>query len=197
MLGKTAQKSLFEAPEVSNDSRLFSKNELIKFDRNLAVAFGVTKTGLNKGSYGVLENIFCGMRNIEIPLEMLSIENPGEILLNYYATDYLKKRGLHLSSNIPRDFLKLVKYINSFKMGFDSLANKFKKCFNIKQEERFELLDKNIRDRFVESFFTRYKSSFNHDFDDPNIDGRSKEVYINIIYNGLESLSERFKKSQE
>jgi len=193
MLGKIIQPPLFKTPKVSNDSRLFAKTELINFDRNLADAFGVTKTGLKKTSYGILENIFYGMRNIKIPLEMLSVENPGEILLNYSATNYLKMRGAHLDPNIPDDFSELVKYINSHKKGFADLAHEFKEYFDIKQMERLELLEQSVKDDFVKSFLASYKSPFN-DFGDPNYYGRDKGVYINIICNELKRSSDEAKK---
>lgn len=195
MIGET-QKPLFKIPESSNDSRLFAKTELINFDRNHAVAFGVIKTGLDKGSYGVLENIFYGMRNIKIPLEMLSIENPAEILSIYLATGILKKGNLHRSSDsdIPHDFLELVVYLNRCSYtskGFRSLAKEFKgkECFDIEQEKRLGFLGQSVEEEFVESFLADYEPPY-----DPNCDGESKEPYVKIIYNELTSLSDRFKK---
>ena len=198
------QPSLFET-ESSNDSRLFAKTELITFDRNHAVSFGVTKTGLKKASYNVLEHIFYGMRNIKIPLEMLSIENPTEILSICLATSILKKENLHRSSDsdIPRDFLELVVYLNKCSYtskGFRSLAKEFKdkECFDIEQEIRLKLLEQDVEERFVNSFFAPHKSSnkedpVGYDFGDPNYDGESKKIYVDIIYDELESLSEKVK----
>jgi hypothetical protein len=202
MIGEI-QRSLFK-PKPSSEGRLFAKTELISFDPNLADAFGVTKTGLDKGSYGVLENIFYGMPNIKIPLEMLSIENPVEILSIYLATSILKKGNLHRSSNsdIPRDFLKLVAYLNRCSYtskGFRSLAKEFKdkECFDIEQEIRLKLLEQDVEERFVNSFFATYKPSNKENlggFYDPNCDGRSKGIYTNLIYDKLVSLGKEAKK---
>ena len=175
-------------------------------DSNRAVAFGITKTGLNEGSYSVLENIFYGMRNIKISSEIMSIENPAGILADYFAAGILKRRNAHLNMlNIPCDFFMLVNYLNLYShndKGFARLAPKFKKCFDDsprEQKKRFELLNPRVRKEFVDSFFAPYKSSnkedpVGYDFGDPNYDGGSKEVYAKMIHKELESLSERAKK---
>jgi len=191
------QKSLFEISKPSNDGRLFAKTELINFDRNYDVAFGVTKIVLNKRRYGFLENIFLGMRNIKIPLEMLSIQNAGEILAVFFATGDLKKRGLHRDPNTPHDFFRLINHLNKHShkyKEFRSLKDEFKKCFDIEQEKRLKLLEQSVRKSVVESFLAAYRSSANHDFDDPNLYGEDKGVYAGIIYNELKSLSERAKQ---
>jgi hypothetical protein len=195
MLGET-QKSLFETPESSSDGRLFAKTELINFDRNHAVAFGVKRKVLNKRSYGFLENIFFGMRNIKITLEMLSIQDAGEILAVFFATGDLKKRGLHSDPNTPHDFFRLINYINKHShkyKEFRSLKDEFKKCFDIEQEKRLKILEQSVRKSFVESFLAEYKSSPNN-FDDPNLYGENKGVYADIIYDELTSLSKKAKK---
>ena len=137
-------------------------------DRNRAVSFGVTKTSLNKGSYNVLEHIFYGMHNLEIPLEILSIENPAEILANYFAAGSLKRGNAHLNIlNIPHDFFKLVNYINTNSynnIGFASLAHKFKKssCFDSspgRQRKRFDILEQNVKDSRLEILEQNVKDS--------------------------------------
>ena len=96
----------------------------------------------------------------------------------------------------------------SYAKGFASLSHRFKKssCFDSspgKQIERLELLEQSVRDRFVNSFFTRYRPSNREEpcnsdaFYDPNCDGRSKGIYAYRIYEKLTSLSDRFKKLQE
>lgn len=189
------QKSLFE-------KELFS-------DSNHAVAFGVTKTGLLKGSYSVLENIFYGIHNLKIPLEMLNIENPAEILANYFTAGSLKRRNQYTSLEtlgIPQNFLELVDYINKHSYnnkGFAALAHNFKKCFDDspgKQKEKLGLLEESVGDRFVGMFFFKYRFSnkdqqFNYDFYDPNWewDARDKGKYADRIYEELKDLSERAK----
>ncbi|MBA7601809.1 hypothetical protein ES703_08891 [subsurface metagenome] len=193
---KEMQKSLFKPPELSSNGRLFAKTTLINFDRNYDVAFGITRTGLNKRSYGFLENTFFGMRNIKIPLEMLSMQNAGEILAVFFATGDLKRRSLHRDPNTPHDFFRLINYINKYShkyKEFRSLEDEFKKCFDIEQEKRLEFLEQSVRDRFVESFLAAYRSPPN-DFDDPNCYGEDKGIYAKIIYEELKSLSDRAKQ---
>ncbi len=186
------QSSLFET-EPSSDS-------------NRAVAFGVTNTGLKKGSYGVLENIFYGIHNLEISLEILSIENPAEILSEYFAAGSLKRGSAHFNPNIPQDFFKLVHYMNEYSYNnkkFASLAHKFKKssCFDSspgKQRERLELLEQSVKEGFVNSFLAKYRpsnkeDSVNQAFYDPNYDGEDKGIYADMIYKKLKSLSDRLK----
>jgi len=206
MTERIMQKSLFETESLSN-SKSIAETVLRNFDRNYAVSFGVTKTGLNKGSYSVLENIFYGMHNLEIPLEILNMENPAEILSNYFAAGRLKKGDAHLNIlNIPRDFLRLVNYINKNSynnLKFASLAHRFRKYFDNspgKQRKRLELLEQSVRDRFVGSFFTPYRPSnkeerFNPNaFYDPNCDGKSKRVYVDRIYEELKFLRDKSKE---
>ena len=200
----TAQSSLFT--DHLSDNRLVVETKLRNLGRN-RVAFGITKTSLKKGSYGVLENIFYGMYNIEIPLEILSIENPAEILSNYFAAGSLKRENVPPNPNIPHDFLSLVNYINehSYKnIKFASLAHKFKKssCFDSRpgeQRKRLEFLEQSVMDGFVNSFLAEYRSSdkensFSYFFHDPNREGESKVIYADIIYEKLKSLSEKAKQ---
>lgn len=183
---------------------IFSDSKLIL---NSAVAFGVTKTGLKEGDYSVLENIFYGINNLKIPLEILGLQNPAEILSEFFAAGGLKRGDRHLTLGIPQNFLKLVNYINWYSYNnkkFASLAHNFKKCFDDspgKQKERLELLEENAGDRFVGMFFNKYRFSnkdkkFNYDFYDPNWewDARNKGIYADIIYKEFKSLSEKVKQ---
>jgi len=191
-----------------SDNRLVVETKLRNLGRN-RVAFGVTQTKLKKTGYRVLEDIFHGMNNLEIPLEMLSIENPAEILSEYFAAGNLKRGDAHLNpnANVPRDFLRLVNYINRnsySNIGFASLTHKFKKssCFDSspgKQMERLEILEQSVKEGFVNSFRAKYRpsnkeDSVNQAFYDPNYDGGSKGTYANLIYSKLTSLSERAKQ---
>jgi hypothetical protein len=201
----TTQSSLFT--DHLSDNRLVVETKLRNLGRD-RVAFGVTQTSLKKGSYGVLENIFYGMNNLEIPLEMLSIENPAEILSEYFAAGSLKRENVHPNPNVPHNFFKLVDYINRYSYNnitFASLAHKFKKssCFDSgpgEQRKRLEFLEQSVMDGFVNSFLAKYRPSnreypFDSDaFYDPNCDGRSKGIYTNLIYDKLVSLGKEAKK---
>jgi len=206
MTERIMQESLFETPKLLS-SRQLTKTGIRNSERNSAISFGITKTGLNKESYDVLENIFYGINNLDIPLKMLGIENPAEILANYFAAGRLKKRNAHfrILDIVMPDFFRLINYINQYSYGngkFVSLANNFRKYFDDspgKQRRRLGLLEQNVRDKFIESFFTPYRPSnreepFTYAFYDPNCDGRDKGIYAKRIYEELKSLSERFKK---
>ena len=172
-----------------------------KPSRNNVVAFGVTKTGLKKGNYGVLKDIFYGMYNLDIPLDMLIMQNPAEILSEYFAAGGLKRRDRHLTPDTPRNFLELVNYINRYSYDnpeFAALTHNFRNFFSSspgKQKERLGSLENNIGDDFIRSFFNYYRYSnteeeFIFEFYDPNWDGRDKRLYVNRIYEKLKSLSE-------
>ncbi len=192
MIGEM-QKSLYETKPLS-DSNLFAVNKLV----NLAVAFGVTKTGLKKMPPWILKCMFYGMHNLKIPLEKMIIENPAEILSEYFATGILKKGNQHFNNfNIPNDFFKLVKYLNSYSYenGFASFAHEFKKYFSNRpweQVKRHGLLRPNIRDRYVGSFFTLYNlSSREKEFDYGFYDKGDKEFHVDKIYEELTRSSDK------
>ncbi len=212
MTGEIIQPPLFETGPFSIKSIAETElNKLRDLGRN-RIALGVTKTGLSQGDPEALKYIFYGMHNLEIPLEILSIENPAEILSKYFAAGGLKRGNAHRNpdANIPGGFLRLVNYINwcSYNSyshnnrGFVSLAHKFKKCFNDsskKQRERFELLEQSMGEdvgkEFVRSFFSPYRysdkeNSLIYDFHDPG----NKKDRVGMIYNKLESLGKEAKK---
>lgn len=199
MTGRIIQQSLFEAqPLISNNP--VSENGWIKnFRKNDAVAFGITYSGLLKGKYYILKNIFYGSRNLAIPLGMMSMENASEILSKLFAASGLKRRNEHLNnSDISRDFFGLIKYMNSYSYrdkNFWYLAKNFKRFSDIKERKRLELfLDKNKQNKFVESFFTPYNPSHiekMNGFCDPNCDGRDKGIYAKMLYNEFKFSSER------
>ena len=199
MIGEI-QKSLFETGPLS-DSKLVAKTKLENSGRNLAVAFGVTKTGLNKGNPYVLKYIFYGGNNLEIGLEIPSRENAAEILSKRFAAGILKKWDAHF--NLTRDFLELVRFLDDYsysKIGFASLAQEFKKYFGSspgKQMERLKLLEQSVEDvgkEFVDSFFTKYKfSNKEKEFDYDFYDRGDKEFYVDEIYKELKSSSDKAK----
>jgi len=190
---------LFEMDSLIRDNSL-TNAEIKNSKKNKDAAFGITKVSLRKGAYNVLENIFYGIYNLKVPLEMLEIENPAEILSNYFAAGALKRRNEH--SNFPKNFLGLVNQINRYSYGnkkFSRLAHKFKKYFDNapgKQRERLGNLEQNVKNRFVKSFFSPYRhsnkdNSFDYDFYDPNWDGKDKGMYVGIIYKELLALSRK------
>jgi len=199
------QKSLFKPPEPFSDSRLVAEINLRKLGRNLDDAFGITETILKKGSCTALKNIFYGINNLEIPPEMLMIENPAEILSKCFAAGDLKRGNAHRlsDSKIPHDFLGLVRYMDSYSYnnGFASLAHKFKKCFDShpeKQRERLGLLEQSMEDvggRFVNSFLSPYRpsdkeNSVTYGFHDLSY----KRFYVDGICGKFKSLSEKAKQ---
>lgn len=202
MLGEIIQSPLFKTGPLS-DSRLVELREL---GRN-RIALGLTKKILDQGNSDVLKYIFYGINNLEIPLEILSIENPAEILSNYFAAGGLKKGNRHRlsDSKIPHDFLKLVQYMNKCSYGykdgrFASLASKFKdkECFDSgpwEQMKRLELLEQSVKKRFVNSFLDLYKfsdkeNSYIRDF----YDRGDKKFYADSIYKKFMSLGEESKQ---
>lgn len=202
---KEMQKSLFKPPEPFSNSRLIAEINLRKLGRNLAIAFGITKTGLDKGDYDVLKYIFYGMNNLEIGLEIPSRENAAEILSKCFAAGRLKKGNAHLNNpNIPHDFLRLVRYMNKCSYNnkkFVNLASKFKECFDSrpgKQRERLGLLEQSMEDvgdEVVNSFLSPYRSSdkensFIYAFHDLGYKG----FYVDGIHGKFKSLSDEAKK---
>lgn len=197
MIGETSP--LLFPPKFFSDSRLAAEVKLRDLGKD-RIAFGVTKTGLNQGDSDVLKYIFYGIHNLDLELflEIPSIENPGEILSTCFATGRLKKGDAHLNNpNIPRDFLELKNFLNKHSYnnkGFRSLASKFKECFDSgprDQIKRFELLEQDVKERFVNSFLAKYKSSdednsFSYYFHDPG----NKWDYVNIIYDKLKRSSD-------
>jgi len=168
---------------------------------NRAIAFGATRTGLDKGGFEVLKNIFYGMRNLKISLEMLSIQNAAEILEDYFTAGDLKRgNNFNLILYNPPDFFRLIDYINDYSnknRGFANLTQGFKECFDIEQKIRLGILNQKIKEKFVDSFLSPYRPSNREDpggFYDPNCDGRDRGIYAKWIYKELESLSERVKE---
>jgi len=201
---KNRQRSLFE--EMNNEDNSQSEES----SGQIPKAFGITKKGLKNASYPVLENIFYGMYNLKIPGEMLKIENPAEILANYYSSGILKRYDAHLnqSQKIPNDFLDLVKYLNKTAWGdldFAKVSHEFKKRFDSSpgmQRKRLEGLSSIVKTEFVNSFFSPYLPSKREQpnnpkaFYDPNSNGTDKKVYADIIYGGLEYFSNQLKDSK-
>ena len=188
MIDIEIQKPLFRRP--FSDSNLI---ELMKIGLDRDV-FGVTKIGLREGvKYGALKTIFIGMHNLEIPPKMLFIQEGEEILKDVFVAGHFKMwhPRPYLNPDIPQDFFELKRYINRYsdKNGFACLENNFKRYFDIEQEIRLAFLKQNDQKRFVKSFLADYKSRY-----DPNYDGESKGVYVDIIYDELTSLNEKAKE---
>ncbi|MFH1444864.1 MAG: hypothetical protein ABIF08_00035 [Nanoarchaeota archaeon] len=158
--------------------------------------WGIRKTpDLYSLNYDALENLFYGLFNIEIPSDMADLMNPDEIISKYVGSGFLKRYNGHISSSLPTEFSGLVRSVD--REGYSHIArmaNKCKKRFSSNpgdQIKRLEALDTYIKDAFIESFFSEYRPSNREQpentqaFLDPNIDGRSKSVYVNAVYNVL------------
>ncbi len=152
---------------------------------------------LQQLSYPALENTYYGLFNISIPQEIADVMNPDEVIAKLHASGGLKRYNRHLS--LPSSFLELVLQMDRVSYQFiGNMAKQCKKPFPNKpgdQRKRLSTLDPEITQRFVTSFFRRYVPSKREDpsdpnsFYDPNIDGRSKTVYVNDIYRILKPTS--------
>jgi len=169
-----------DCPKISPKSRTSKINKLRKKD-------------LQQLSYPVLENIFYGFHNILIPQEMADIMNPDEAISKIHASRPFKKYNQHLT--LPTDFLELISLMD--RTSYPLIGNMAKQCkkpFSNKRGDqiaRLSTLDSETQKLFLDSFFAEYRSSNKEQpdnpnaFYDPNIDGRSKTVYINALYNFL------------
>ena len=173
---------------------------LVKVPKN----WGIRKVDLKKLNYDNLEDTFYGIHNLGVPIEMLDIENPDEIVANYVATGIMKRWNKHLDTDLPRDFLDLVRKMNevAYKTNLRLLARDCKKRFSRNQQERLSGLDKSLQSTFVNSFFSCYRPSLKEEpsnpnaFYDPNADGRNKDIYISRIYDKIyDSFVTRHKKA--
>jgi hypothetical protein len=186
---KITQKQLFDPLELS------IQNKPVKIELNNHPAFGITQTGLCEGrTHGALETIFRGIRNLRIPIEMLRLQNPAEILAEFFAAGHLKWLDKYpsLNPNIPRNFFELINGINKYsdKNGFACLKNNFEEYFDIEQGIRLALLKQSMREGFVESFLADYEEPLYN----PNCDGRDKEIYAQWIHRELKNLGESAKE---
>lgn len=134
--------------------------------------WGIRKTvDLPKLTLPDLENLYYGTYNINVPSEMRDVQNPEEILANYIATGILKRNNGHKHLNLPIDFLDLVakmnKHIYSGKNRSRIAFRKMMRGATRKPYERFpsesgdlrkrlESLNPEIKEQFVESFFSDY-----------------------------------------
>jgi len=93
----------------------------------------ITDISFNDGPYGIrtndllrledkLKNIYAGTKNLEIPIQMLSVLNGDEIITKYLAAGILKKGNEH--NELPRDFLELVAALD--KKGYSLIGNSVK-----------------------------------------------------------------------
>ena len=148
-------------------------------------------------SYSDLKKIFYGIHNLDVPNEILDLENPAEILAKYFAADHLKRDNYHRRLAIPAEFLGLIRYLNKSARGSFGVRGLMRDCktrFDLvdsPEEERLYGLDEEIKRSFVESFFEDYRPSNGEEpdnpeaFYDPNIDVEDKRVYARRIYQFL------------
>ena len=174
--------------------------KLVKIPQN----WGLTRTAISQMHYPDLERTFYGIHNLKAPFGVLDRSNPDEIMAYYDGACILKKMRVGLGDFLNRearerlrvaslDIGKLVKSINEVafaSMGFRLFSRACKKTYfkeNGTQEERLNHATKEDQKIFLDSFTKKYipslrESSAEGGFYDPNIDGKSREVYINKIW---------------
>lgn len=180
------EKSLEEAYE-----RTFKENK--KVPKN----WGIQKKDLQKLkaggiSYSPIQGMFVGIHNLYVPDVMLDVENPAEILAQYYAAGILKQSNQHINNeSIPRtSFSELAKYLNQVAYSnpvFAKHSHSLKRRFSVNPgdlQERLSGLDGSVKRDFFRSFFGYYNAS---DFEvGPRYqkfhDPRNPNKYVEQIY---------------
>lgn len=162
---------------------------------NVPELWGLRKADLGKLDYGSLEDVFYGLHNLAISVEMLDVENPDEILSQYLAAGFLKRQNRHKQMNVA-GILGLVRDMNeeSYSRGdFRVMANNCKRRFKSRtQADRLHSLSIGDATVFVDSFLRDYRPSDREEpsnynaFHDPNLGGANKRAYVNAIYKFLE-----------
>jgi hypothetical protein len=175
---------------------LFSEMQESPKQEGIPMNFGIRRKDLSVLGYKTLEHIFYGIHNIDIPYEMLEAMNPDEILAKYYSAGRTKRNNYHLREPQPEDFVTLTREMdrNAYP-AIGVMARDAKKRLPHKdgeQRARLDSLPENVKQAFVESFFSGYvpsirESMYHPDaFYDRNIDGHSREVYVTDIYRFFE-----------
>ena len=169
--------------------------------------WGITKSQLNGLGYDTLEQIFYGIHNLDISSEMMDVLNPPEILSKYYGAGVVKRGGSHETRFQGKRFEEIYKELDRLAYGqpdFLTMSRRYKKNrFETtpgSQTKRLMELNPEVRDAFVESILEPYipstrESKSHGKFNDPNIDGRSKTIYVNTIFKIIETLYEKAQKA--
>ena len=152
--------------------------------------WNVRRKDLESLSYWDLRNTFCGIHNLDVPNEILDLENPAEIIAKYFSAGHLKRYNYHWRLAIPAEFLELIRYLNKRARGSSPGVRRLMKegitrfdLVDNPEEARLYGLDEEIKRSFVNSFFGDYRPSNGEEpnnseaFYDPNIDGEDKRIY--------------------
>ncbi len=166
-------------------------------------------------TYGILEDMFYGMHNIQIPDRMVYIQNGYETAAQFFAAGNLKRWDRsNMARNLPREFSGLVSSLNGFAFKFPSIRNLRKTLLSSANHEagpgklrkRLEVLSlvfPEEAERVVESFHAPYRPSIREQptnpnaFYDPNVDGNDKGIYARAVYDCLQRAFNRANAEDE
>ncbi|MBW2977492.1 hypothetical protein KY331_01485 [Candidatus Woesearchaeota archaeon] len=174
------------------------QNEEISFETGLErevtdvpKLWGIRKKDLSLIAKRHLEDVFYGVYNLDIPVEMMDAMNPDEILAKYCAAGEVKRYNGHLSTGLPTDFLELARLLD--KRGYRKIGYMVSKCnrrFSTNkgdQEKRLRALDQSVQEAFVKEFFKAYRPSTREEPSNPNAfedhHDHGKRFYEKVIYN--------------
>lgn len=136
--------------------------------------------------YSVLESVFYGIHNLNIPVEMSDVLSDWEILAKYFSAGGLKRHNSHKNrDDIPQDFMPLVRFMDE-NAKRETGGNFRRHLLPEKgQYERLAQLSGSAKGFFVRSFHSSYNPSMNESilgrFYDPNCDGMSRTIYAKSI----------------
>jgi hypothetical protein len=141
-------------------------------------------------SYDDLRYAFYGMHNLGVPSEIFDLENPDEIIANYIGAAILK-RGDRSKVVEPEGFLDLVGEIN--KAAYQGSLKRLRQGCNKRFPNQPGSLKTRLGQvpyqavrRFADSFNRPYVlssgESSSGEYHDPNIDGRSKDLYVRALW---------------
>ena len=151
--------------------------------------WSIRQADLKRLGEGFLQNIFRGIHNIGLHDEIMNVQNPDEILAQFYATGVMKRRNAHLRGNAGNlEFYGLIKNMDQLaykNQKFREMAKKCKKRFPSApgdQMKRLEKLDESDRDAFVTAFLEPYVLSFaESQLEGEFLDPHTKTGYIRGI----------------
>jgi len=156
--------------------------------------WGIRKKDLALIAKRSLEDIYYGIYNLDIPVEMMNAMNPDEILAKYCAAGDAKRYDGHIATGFPVDFLELIKLLD--KGGYRKMGHMAGKCnrkFSAdkgEQQKRLQALDQSVQDAFVKEFFRPYRPSTREEPSNPNAfedhQDHSKKFYEKAVYTMLE-----------
>ncbi|MBU0898554.1 MAG: hypothetical protein KKB03_04615 [Nanoarchaeota archaeon] len=203
------QLNLFIDEEINSDSSL-THSDYTNAESRIKVPkkWNIRKKDLAtlaSGGYDAIENIFCGIHNLDMPFEVLDLMNPDEIISCYYATALLKYCNAHLKSGLPKEFGDIVKEMNKESYGSAIFRNMAKNCKRelpykpSDQQRRLKQISTESKNEFVDSFFEPvivsekyvHKDDYTKKtFYDPNIDGKDRAIYVDRAWTFFNDLWE-------